>query len=170
MVCTRCIMVVKLEIEHFGFHCGKIELGSVEIDEDLNSEQIEMVGAALLKCGLELINDKKRILVERIKIAIVELVNISDSQKKYNFSEYLSLKLGLDYTYMANTFSELEDSTIERFVILYKIQRAKELIAYKEFNLKEISWKLNYSSVAHLSTQFKRITGLTPSQFKLSSS
>ncbi|MEJ7779894.1 MAG: AraC family transcriptional regulator [Daejeonella sp.] len=169
MVCSRCIMVVKLEIEYFGFHCGKIELGSVEIEENLNSEQIEMVRAALMICGLELINNRKHILVERIKIAIVEMVNYSDSRIKYNFSEYLSAKLGLDYTYMANTFSELEASTIERFIIFHKIQKAKALIAYNDLNLKEISWKLNYSSVAHLSSQFKKITGLTPSQFKQSS-
>lgn len=169
MVCTRCIMVVKLEIENFGFHCGKIELGSVEVEEDLNPGQIEMVRAALMRCGLELISNRKRILVERIKIAIVDMLNYSDSQTKYNFSEYLSAKLGLDYTYMANTFSELESSTIERFIILHKIQKAKDLIAYNDLNLKEISWKLNYSSVAHLCTQFKKITGLTPSQFKQSS-
>lgn len=163
-------MVVKLEIEYFGFHCGKIELGSVEIEEKLDSEQIEMIRAALVICGLEVINNRKLILIERIKIAIAEMVNYSDQQIKYNFSEYLSVKLGLDYTYMANAFSESEASTIERFIIFHKIQKAKELIAYNDLNLTEISWKLNYSSVAHLSTQFKKITGLTPSQFKHSSS
>lgn len=159
-------MVVRLALEKFGFHCSVLELGFVETVESITADQLKMIKSELLKAGLEIMDNKKRILIERIKNAIVEMVYYSESKLKTNFSDYLSAKLNLDYTYMANMFSEAEGTTIEHFIILHKIHRIKELIIYNELNLTEISWKLNYSSVAHLSAQFKKITGTTPSYYK----
>ncbi len=165
MVCTRCIMIVRLELEKLDVHFKEVVLGKVLIGEMLSATQIEQIKQALSASGLELIENKKCILIERIKNVVIEMV-YNDIQIKTNFSDYLSIKLDLDYTYLANIFSESEDTTIERYIIRHRIQRAKELITYNELNLTEISWKLNYSSVAHLSTQFKKITGITPSHFK----
>lgn len=165
MVCTRCIMIVRLELEKLDVHLKEVVLGKAVIGEMLSATQIEQIKQALSASGLELIENKKYILVERIKNVVIEMV-YHDIQIKTNFSNYLSIKLGLDYTYVANVFSEVEDTTIERYIISQRIERAKELITYNELNLTEISWKLNYSSVAHLSTQFKKITGITPSHFK----
>lgn len=165
MVCTRCIMIVRLELEKLDVHFKEVVLGKVVIGEMLSATQIEQIKQALSASGLELIENKKCILIERIKNVVIEMV-YHDIQIKTNFSDYLSIKLDLDYTYLANIFSEVEDTTIERYIIRHRIQRAKELITYNELNLTEISWKLNYSSVAHLSTQFKKITGITPSHFK----
>lgn len=162
----RCKMIVKSEMEKLGFHCTLIELGRVETLEIASVKEINEIRSALSEFGLELIDDKKNILVEKIKTAIIEMVHYSDSPVKINFSSYLNEKLGLDYTYLANTFSEHENITIEHFVILHKIQRVKQLIQHNELSLTEIAWKLNYSSVAHLSTQFKKVTGVTPSYFK----
>jgi AraC-like DNA-binding protein len=120
----------------------------------------------LLISGLELMEDKKAILIERIKNAVIEMVHHSDEMIKTNFSEFLSQKLNHDYTYMANLFSEVQGITIEHFIIAHKIERIKELIIYDELNITEIAWKMNYSSVAHLSNQFKKVTGLSPSHFK----
>ncbi|HWZ04031.1 MAG TPA: AraC family transcriptional regulator [Mucilaginibacter sp.] len=143
-----------------------MELGKVETLETLSEDQLIKIKNALLKSGLELINNKKSILVERIKNTILNVVYNSECQVKINFSNYLSEELKHDYTYLANTFSDEEGFTIEQYFILTKIQRIKELISYNELSLTEISWKLNYSSVAHLSTQFKKVTGITPSLFK----
>ncbi|MDB5005625.1 MAG: Helix-turn-helix protein [Mucilaginibacter sp.] len=159
-------MIVRLELEKLGLHCMLIELGKVETMGTITSEQIENIRAALFPYGLYLMDDKKSILIEKIKNVIVEMVHYSETQLRTNFSEYLSEKLDLDYTYLANIFSETLGITIEHFIILHKIQRVKELIGYNELNLTEISWKLHYSSVAHLSTQFKKVTGVTPSFFK----
>ena len=166
MVSTRCKIVVQLELMKLGLHCTSVELGRVETVEIISAEQTDKIKTALLQCGLELLDDKKSILVEKIKSAILEMVYYSDYQLKTNFSDYLSAKLNLDYTYLANIFSGQQGTTIEHFIIVSKIQRIKELIGYNELSLTEISWKLHYSSVAHLSTQFKKITGVTPSQFK----
>ena len=166
MLCSRCVMVVKLEMEQLGFHYTKIEIGRIECVETLNSQQLEKLRIVLSICGLELINNKRQILIEKIKNVIFDMVNYSNAQINLNFSDYLRTKLGHDYTYMANTFSELEGVTIAQYVIINKIRRAKELIAYNEKNLTEISWELKYSSVAHLSMQFKKVTGQTPSHFK----
>lgn len=166
MLCTRCVMVVKLEMERLGFHYTKIEIGRIECVETLNPQQLEQLRIVLSRCGLELIYNKRQILIEKIKNVIFDMVNYSETQINSNFSDYLRAKLGHDYTYMANTFSELEGITIAQFVIINKIRRAKELIAYNDMNLTEISWELNYSSVAHLSAQFKKVTGETPSHFK----
>lgn len=167
MVSIRCQMIVKLELEKLGLSCGVIELGRAEIIGDYPpDDKIDQIRLAFLEVGLELIGAKKSILVERIKAVIIEMIYYSDSQPKVNFSDYLSEKIKLDYTYMANTFSEDQGITIEHFIIQHKVQYVKELISYNELTLTQISWKLNYSSVAHLSAQFKKVTGITPSHFK----
>lgn len=166
MVSMRCKMLVKEELQVLGLHFANIELGTVDIMEDITREQRQQLKTALLKSGLELMEDKKAILVEKIQNVIVEMVHYEDEFPKTNFSDYLSEKLNHDYTYLANLFSETKGITIEHSIILHKIERVKELIIYDELNLSEIAWKLHYSSVAHLSHQFKKITGLTPSFFK----
>jgi AraC-like DNA-binding protein len=166
MVSMRCKMLVKEELQVLGLHFANIELGTVDIMEDITREQRQQLKTALLKSGLELMEDKKAILVEKIQNVIVEMVHYEDELPKMNFSDYLSEKLNHDYTYLANLFSETKGITIEHSIILHKIERVKELIIYDELNLSEIAWKLHYSSVAHLSHQFKKITGLTPSFFK----
>jgi AraC-like DNA-binding protein len=134
--------------------------------ENITSEQHEKIKNALLKSGLELMDDKKAVLIEKIKNVIIEMVHYEDELPKTNFSDYLSKKLNYDYTYLANLFSEVQGTTIEKFIISHKIERVKELIIYDELSLSEIAWKMHYSSIAHLSNQFKKITGLTPSHFK----
>jgi AraC-like DNA-binding protein len=166
MVCMRCKILVQLELEKLGLQCMAITLGSAETTEAVSDEQIKEFKIALLKSGLELMDDKKSILIEKIKHVIVEMIYYSDVRLKTNFSNHLSLKLNHDYTYLANIFSEHQGTTIEQFIIMNKIQLIKDLMAYNELNLTEISWKLHYSSVAHLSTQFKKVTGVTPSHFK----
>jgi AraC-like DNA-binding protein len=166
MVCIRCKMVVKSELEKLGLHYISVELGEVEILENITTEQLNQFDEGLKKSGLEIMDDKKSMLIEKIKNSIVELVHYSDEQIKVNLSDYLSEKLSHDYTYLANLFSEVQGTTIEKFFIAHKIEKAKELLVYDELNLTEIADKLHYSSVAHLSNQFKKITGLTPSHFK----
>jgi len=159
-------MVVKSELEKLGLQHGVIEIGEVEITEDVSPEQLAILDSALRTAGLELMDDKKNILVERIKTLIIELVHYTDEQIKINLSVYLSEKLNYNYTYLANLFSEVKGTTIEQFYLAHKIEKVKELLIYGELNLSEIAWKLHYSSVAHLSNHFKKKTGLTPSQFK----
>lgn len=166
MVSIRCKMIVKAELEKLGLHSTVIDLGEVVILEELTSEQHEQLKVALLRSGLELMDDKKAILIERIKNTIVEMVHYAEDNPKENFSDYLHNKLQYDYTYLANLFSEVTGITIEHFIIAHKIERVKELLLYDELNLTEISFMLNYSSVAHLSSQFKKVTGLTPTFFK----
>jgi AraC-like DNA-binding protein len=166
MVSIRCKMVVKDELKKLGLHYVIVNLGEVEIMENITMEQREKLKSALLRSGLELMDDKKAILVERIKNVIIEMIHYSDEELKVNFSDYLSEKLQYDYTYLSGLFSEVHGTTIEQFIILHKIERVKELIIYDELNLSEIAWKLHYSSVQHLSSQFKKVTGLTPSFFK----
>ncbi|MBN2213156.1 MAG: helix-turn-helix transcriptional regulator [Bacteroidales bacterium] len=166
MVCIRCKMVVKSELEKLGLHYISVELGEAEILETISPEQLSLFDEGLKKSGLELMDDKKSMLIEKIKNSIIELVHYSDEQLKINLSDYLSEKLNFDYTYIANLFSEVQGTTIEKFFIAHKIERAKELLVYDELNLTEIADKLHYSSVAHLSNQFKKTTGLTPSHFK----
>ena len=166
MVSIRCKMVVKSELDKLGLHYGVVDLGDVEIREDITSGQREQLKAALLVSGLELMEDRKAMLIEKIKNVVVEMVHYNDDGPKMNFSLFLTEKLHYDYTYLANLFSEVTGITIEHFIIAHKIERVKELLLYDELNLTEISYKLNYSSVAHLSNQFKKITGLTPSYFK----
>ena len=160
MVSIRCKMVVKSELDKLGLHYLKVELGEVNIKENLTDEQRNQLKTELLKSGLELMDDKKAILIEKIKNLIVEMVHYSEEVPKTNFSDFLSEKLNHDYTYLANLFSEVTGITIEQYMIAHKIERVKELLIYDELTLTEISYRLNYSSVAHLSNQFKKVTGL----------
>ena len=166
MVCIRCKMVVKDELTKLGLHYTNVELGEANIMEDISVQQKEQLKTALLKSGLELIDDKKSELIQKIKNVIIELVHYSEEPLSINFSEYLSQKLQHDYTYLANLFSEVQGTTIEHFMIAHKIERVKELLVYDELNLTEIAYQMHYSSVAHLSAQFKKVTGLTPTHFK----
>ncbi len=167
MVSLRCKMLVKEELHRLGIEYTTVNLGEVEVKDDLTKLQHDQIKEALLNAGLELMDDKKSMLIERIKNVIIEMIHYSDDVPKINFSVYLSEKLNYDYTYLSNLFSETEGTTVEHFILLHKIERVKELIIYDELNLTEIAAKLHYSSVAHLSNQFKKITGLTPSFFKL---
>jgi len=166
MVCIRCKMVVKDELAKLGLHYTLVELGEVEIMENISASQHDQFKTALLKSGLELMDDKKSVLIQQIKNVIIELVHYSEEPSTMNFSSFLSKKLNHDYTYLANLFSEVQGTTIEKFLIAHKIERVKELLVYNELNLTEIAYLMHYSSVAHLSTQFKKVTGLTPSHFK----
>jgi len=166
MVSNRCKMAVKEELKKLGLHFIVVDLGEVEIMETITLEQREKLKISLIDSGLELMDDKRAVLIEKIKNTIIEMVHHSDEMIKTNFSDYLSEKLDHDYTYLANLFSEVQGSTIEHFIINHKIERIKELIIYDELNITEIAWKMNYSSVAHLSNQFKKVTGLSPSHFK----
>jgi AraC-like DNA-binding protein len=166
MVCIRCQMVVKTELEKLGVRYVDVNIGEVNTMEDVPRDKLDQLDMALRKAGLMLMDDKKSILVEKIKGAVIELVHYTEEQINTNLSDYLSEKLNYDYTYLANLFSEVKGITIEKFYLTHKIERVKELIVYDELNLSEIAYKLHYSSVSHLSNQFKRITGLTPSHFK----
>jgi AraC-like DNA-binding protein len=159
-------MVVKSELENLGLHYTAVELGEAEIDGRISAEQLDNLNIALKKTGLELMDDNKTILVEKIKTIIIELIHYNDEQIKINLSDYLSEKLNHNYTYLSNLFSEIKGTTIEKFYLSHKIEKVKELLVYDELNLTEIAFKLHYSSVAHLSNQFKKMTGLTPSHFK----
>jgi AraC-like DNA-binding protein len=167
MVSNRCKTAVKDELKKLGLHFILVDLGVVDIMENLTFEKRELLKAGLLESGLELMDDKRAILIEKIKNIIIEMVHHSEEAIKINFSDYLSEKLEHNYTYLANLFSEVQGTTIEHFIISHKIERIKELIIYGELNITEIAWKMNYSSVAHLSSQFKKATGLSPSHFKL---
>lgn len=166
MVSLRCKMVVKDALDNLGLHPIMIDLGIVEIAEELSESQREKLKKVLLFSGLELMDDKKSMLIEKIKNVIIEMVHYSEEMPKVNYSDYISQKLGQDYTHMSKIFSEVKGITIEHFIIFHKIERVKELLLYDELNLTQISYILDYSSVAHLSKQFKKITGLTPSYFK----
>lgn len=166
MVSNRCKLVVKEELKKLGLHFIVVDLGEVEIMEDITAEQRQQLKNALLQSGLELIEDKKSIIIEKIKTTIIEMVHYSDTLPKVNISDYLSQKLNYSPAYLANLFSEVQGTTIQQFIFSHKIERVKELIIYGELNITEIAYKMNYSSVAHLSHQFKKITGLTPTHFK----
>ena len=159
-------MAVKEELKKLGLHFIVVDLGEVEIMENISGEQREQLKISLHNSGLELMDDKRAVLIEKIKTAIIEMVHHADEMIKTNFSDFLSKKLNHDYTYLANLFSEVQGTTIEQFIISHKVERIKELIIYGELNITEIAWKMNYSSVAHLSNQFKKVTGLSPSHFK----
>jgi AraC-like DNA-binding protein len=143
-----------------------VDLGTVEIQDDITQQQHDLLKENLLKSGLELLDNKKSILIEKIKSVIIEMIHYSDEIPKTNYSDYISEKLKYDYTYLSNVFSEVKGITIQQFIIIHKIEKVKELLLYDELNLTEISYKLHYSSVAHLSNQFKKVTGLSPSFFK----
>jgi AraC-like DNA-binding protein len=166
MVSARCKMVVKEELQKLGLHFILMELGEVDVMENITSIQREQLKLTLLGFGFELIDDRRSILIQKIKNTIIQMVHHAEEIIRIKFSVFLSDKLEHDYTYMANLFSEIQGITIEQFIILHKIERIKELIIYNELNITEIAGKMNYSSVAHLSNQFKKITGLSPSHFK----
>jgi len=166
MVCNRCKMVVKSEFEKLGLEPVSVELGEVEIKDELTDSQKNKVGVAIRELGFDLIDDKKSRIIERIKNIVVELVHENHSDLKTNLSDYLTSHLHHDYHYMSNLFSEVEGTTIEKYYIAQKIEKVKEYLVYDELSLSEIAFRLNYSSVAYLSSQFKRVTGLTPSHFK----
>jgi YesN/AraC family two-component response regulator len=166
MVCIRCQMVVKDELKKLDLHYTDVKIGEADIIENIQPDQLKRLDIALRKSGLQLMDDKRSVLVERIKSVIIELVHYTEDQIRVNLSDYLAEKLNYNYTYLANLFSEVKGITIEKFYLTHKIEKVKELIVYNELNLSEIAFKMHYSSVAHLSNQFKKITGLTPSHFK----
>jgi len=159
-------MAVKEALKEIGLHFIVVDLGEVEVMEDVYGEQRERLKIALLNSGLELMDDKRAVLIEKINNVITEMIHYSDEVPKMNYSDYISEKLDYDYTYLSNLFSEVKGITIQQFIIIHKIERAKELLLYDELTLTEIAYRLHYSSVAHLSNQFKKVTGLTPSHFK----
>ena len=166
MVSLRCKIMVQEELKKLGLKYVFVELGLVEILEDISDVQRNQLKANLLRSGLELTDDKKSILIEKINNVIIEMIHYADELPQENFSDHISKQLSYDYTYLANTFSEVKGITIQQFIIMHKIEKVKELLLYDELNLTEISYKLNYSSVAHLSNQFKKVTGLSPSFYK----
>ncbi len=166
MVSNRCKILVKEELKKLNLHFIVVELGEIDIMENITQEQRELLKLGLVDTGLELMDDKRAILIERIKNVIIEMIHHADDWPQINYSDYISQKLNHDYTYLSNIFSAVKGITIQQYIITHKIEVAKELLMYDELNLTEISYKLNYSSVAHLSNQFKKITGLTPTQFK----
>lgn len=166
MVSIRCKMVVKEELDKLGVRYVILDLGTVEVMDDLTANERQKLKIGLLRSGLELMDDKKAVLIEKIKNIIIEMVHYTDELPKVNYSDYISEKLGVDYTNISKIFSEVKGITIEQFIIAHKIERVKELLLYDELNLTQISYILNYSSVSHLSRQFKKVTGLTPSFFK----
>ena len=170
MVSLRCKMLLQAELEKMQIPYKAIELGEADLKVIISEEQRKALNTALLKSGLELLTDPKSVLVEKIKNVIIEMIYNYNESPKEKFSYYLSRKLNHNYTYLSNLFSEINGITIEHFIITHKIEKVKELITYRELNLTEIAFKLNYSSTAHLSNQFKKITGLTPSAFKLQNS
>lgn len=166
MVSRRCKILVEEELEKLGLNAIIVDLGTIEIIEDITHEQREELKKNLLSSGLELLDDKKQILVDKIKNIIIEMIHYSDEFLKVNDSDFISEKLGYDYNYLSNTFTEVKGINIQQFIIQHKIERIKELLLYDELSITEIAWKMDYSSVAHLSNQFKKVTGLTPSYFK----
>ncbi len=166
MVCDRCVFVVKQELTNMGFTPASVSLGKVHFDNDLSAEDIRRIQTDLESFGFELINDKKVRFTEQVKHAIIELVNQEENGRKTNLSDYLSGKLHFEYSHISTVFSDIENVTIEQYYIAQKVEKVKEMLVYDEYTLTEIADKMNYSSVAYLSAQFKRITGFTPTQFK----
>jgi len=166
MVSLRCKMIVKDELQRLDIPYTLVDLGIVETQDDITPDQRDQLKSKLLHSGLELLDDKKAILIDKVKNVIIEMIHYSDELPKENYSDYISKKLNYDYTYLSNIFSEVKGITIQQFIIIHKIERVKELLLYNELNLTEISYNLQYSSVAHLSNQFKKVTGLSPSYFK----
>ena len=166
MVCSRCIMVVRNELEKLDLHPKNVALGEVTLDKELSTEERKQFGDALNPLGFLIIDDKKSRLIEKIKNVIINLVHHQDGIQKNNLSDILSKEIHHDYNYLSNLFSEVEGITIEKFYIAQRVEKVKELLVYDELSLSEIAFQLNYSSVAYLSNQFKKVTGLSPSHFK----
>ncbi|AEV96432.1 AraC family transcriptional regulator [Niastella koreensis] len=169
MVTHRCILVVRDALEKLGIRYSEVNLGEVSLKENISDTQLNQIKSSLLSLDLELLEDKKTILVQQIKTLIIDLIYHSDEPLVKNLSVYLSLQLQYDYTYMSNLFSNQQGITIEKYYICHKIERVKELLLYNELSLTDIAFNLHYSSVAHLSAQFKKVTGVTPTQFKQTS-
>ncbi len=166
MVCNRCIAAVKQAFEIEGFKPKEVKLGEVTIPKALTKSQLSKMGSRMLELGFEILDDQKKRIIEKVKNLLIEKVQTGALEEHFRISDYLGRKLNKDYSSISRLFSEVEGLTIEQFLILQKIEKVKEWIAYDELNLSEIAWKLGYSSVAHLSAQFKKVTGLTPSHFK----
>ena len=166
MVSLRCILMVQEVLNNLGIAYTDLELGRVEITDDLTKEQYDQLNLNLRKMKLELLDDARHILIEKVKIIVIEMVHHADKFPNINFSAYISEKLNLDYAYVSNVFSEVKGITLQQYIIIHRIERAKELLIYDELSVKEIAFKLNYSSVAHFSNQFKKVTGFTPIEFK----
>lgn len=166
MVSHCCKLMVKEEFSKLGIKISSIELGELEVQQKISIKQFDRIRAALLKNGHELMEDKKAIHIEKVKNAIIEMIHYSEEPPEEKYSDYLSKKLECDYTYLSGLFSEVTGSTLQQFIIINKVERAKELIIYGELSLKEIAYKLHYSSVPHFSNQFKKVTGLSPVFFK----
>jgi AraC-like DNA-binding protein len=166
MVSLCCKTMIRAILDEHSIAYKSVELGEIELERAITAEQREQLKIALLKSGHELMDDRKAVLIERIKSALIHLVRSPVQQAKVKHSNYLALKLDYDYKYLANLFSEVTGVTIEQFIIAHKIERVKELLLYDELNLTQIAESLSYSSVAHLSSQFKKVTGLTPTYFK----
>jgi AraC-like DNA-binding protein len=166
MVSHRCKMMVRYVLNRLKIPYISVDLGVIELEEPLSAEKHDLLDSELRKSGLELLDDKRNVLVEKVKIVIIEMIHYAESLPKQNYSDYISEKVGYDYTYLSNVFSEVKGMTIQQFIILNKIEKVKELILYDELSISEIAFRLNYSSVAHLSNQFKKVTGLTPAYFK----
>lgn len=165
MICLRCKMIVQQELDRIGIPYLSVDLGMVKTENIITSDQIEELRKSLQRVGLEILEDKKNILIDKIKIVIIEMIQHNEEVMKVNYSDFISNKLDYDYTYLSNIFSEAEGITIQKYIITHKIERVKEFLLYDELSLSEISDRMNYSSVSHLSNQFKKITGLTPSLF-----
>ncbi len=166
MVCSRCKMVVKSELEKLGLHLFSVELGEVETVSEISDTQKKEIANHLKGFGFELIDDKKSRTIEKIKLLIIDLVHQKNNEINTNLSDYIVSHLSQDYNTISNLFSEVENTTIEKYFIHQKIEKVKELLMYDEMNLSEIAFQLNYSSVAHLSNQFKKVTGFSPTYFK----
>ena len=166
MVCIRCKMVVKSELERLGIRWESVDLGEAIVKDPVSPEQLRELNSGLLKSGLELMDDKKSQLIEKMKTIVIEQIHYSEEPLAVNFSDFLSSKLNYDYTYLSNLFTLTQGMTLEHYIIAHKIEKVKELLVYQELTISEIAFKMNYSSAAHLSKQFKKVTGLTASEFK----
>lgn len=166
MVCNRCVMVVKQEFEKIGVIPADVNMGEVELKNNLTNSQLKIISNKLTELGFEILDDKNQKLIEKIKNLLIEKVQSGDIEEHFSITEFLTKKLNKEYTQISRLFSEVEGITLEQFFILQKIEKVKEWLAYDELTLSEIAWQLGYSSVAHLSAQFKKVTGLTPSHFK----
>ena len=166
MVCYRCKLMVIEELKKLGIRYSTVELGMIETQDSITLEQMEALKSGLHSLELELIEDKKSVLVEKIKGIIIKSIHYSDAPPKQNYSDFISEELGYDYAYLSHMFSEVKGTTIQQFVALHRVERVKELINYDELTLSEIAYKLSYSSLAHLSKQFKKHTGFSPSCYK----
>lgn len=166
MVCNRCILAVRQEFEKYGLKVNDVKLGEVELEKTPSPVQLQKINASLKNLGFEILDDKRKKLIERIKALLIEKIREENLEEHFVLSGFLTKALHMEYSRISRLFSEVEGITIEQFFILQKVEKVKELIAYDELSLSEIAWKLGYSSVAHLSAQFKKVTGLTPSHFK----